>query len=270
MKKFLQHYQNTIITLVYAGLGLSATILFGAEYLLISLLSYYVIWVIFQPCWWHFSIWHWGLIKTHPWIQNFHLFLYCFFFPFKPSGPMLVHLTHHRTFNTDADRNTFKVNQGRLKHLFNLTSPPVRSGFVGRTRKIVLPDIPFWHWCEKNHLLIFYATNLLLLVLFTKWYIFCHAIPYVIGRAELVVKIHDMVWHYRYEKNYDNKPWMFFFSFSDAWHKDHHQTPIILNFGPGIFKWINPQFWYFCIIDKSIRKETFNFKQHYIVRQLGK
>jgi hypothetical protein len=267
MKQLYLRHQNTIITLFFIILGIYSVIEYGISSLLISFASYYVIWVIMQPCWWHFSIWHWGLINTHQWIQNFHIFLYCFFFPFKPSAPMMVHLKHHRVFNTDSDRNTFKVNQGRAKHLLNLTHPPMRTRDPARTRKIEIPNLPFWHWCEKNHLWIFYISNLLLLLAIPKYYILCHAIPYVIGRAELVVKIHDIVWHYNYEKNFNNKPWMFLFSFSDAWHLDHHSSPLILNFGPGLYKWINPQFWYFCLIDSSVRKQTLNFKKNFIVRQ---
>lgn len=253
---YLKKNFNLIITIIQSCLGCWALIHYGLENFYVSLLSYYIIWVIFQPCWWHFSLWHYGLIKPPQWIQNIHIFLYCFFFPFKPSAPMLVHLKHHRVFNTNSDRNTYKVNQGRIKHIFNLTRPPLVTGNKKRfLRNDNIKDLPFWNFAEKHHLKIFLISNLFLLLLFPKYYVLCHSIPFVIGRAELVVKIHDIVWHYKPEINFKNKPWMFLLSFCDAWHEDHHKEKMILNFGPGIYKWINPQFYYFCLIDSKIRKE---------------
>lgn len=265
MKHFILKNQNNFITLFFTIFAIYAIHLYGIKYLLLSFASYYLIWVVLHPCWWHVSLWHWGLIKTNKYVHNFHVFLYCFYFPFKPSAPMLIHLKHHKLCNTDSDRNTFKVNQGRLKHLFNLTVPPLRTDNKKRFIKNTLPDLPFWKWCDKNHLKIFYVTNIILFCIFFKYYIFLHAIPYVIGRAELLLKLHDITWHYKPEKNFKNKPYMFFIFFCDAWHKDHHEENIILNFGPGIFKWINPQFWYFCLISPDVRKQTLNFNKHYIV-----
>ena len=263
--KFIKQNLNLIITLIHTVLGIYVLYMYGLDLIWISLLSYYIIWVILQPCWWHFSLWHFGLIKTSNFVHNIHIFLYCVFFPFKPSAPMLVHLKHHKVFNTEADRNTFKVNQGRIKHLFNMTSPPIRTN-TKRFVKINFPEsLTFWNLAEKHHLKIFIITNILLLILLNKYYILCHSIPYIIGRAELVVKIHDMVWHYKYEKNFKNKPIMFLLSFCDAWHKDHHEEKMILNFGPKLYKWLNPQFYYFCIIDKRIRSRCLFTKQHIIM-----
>ncbi len=257
--------QNNLITLIFIILGVWGLLNYGLENILLSITAYYIIWVIFQPCWWHFSLWHWGLINTFRWVHYFHIVLYCLYFPFKPSAPMLIHLRHHRVFNTDADRNTYKVNQGKVKHLLGLTTPPIRVIHSNKSYKPVMPQLPLWDWFEKNHLYIFYIGNLIGLIFFTKYYILCHAIPYVIGRAELVVKIHDIVWHYKPIINFTNKPLMFLMSFSDAWHKDHHSQPMVLNFGPGIFKWINPQFWYFCLIDKNIRQQCLiNFRNYKI------
>lgn len=264
MRFFLKN-QNSFITFIFISLGVWGLYHYGLKNIFLSLWTYYIVWVIFQPCWWHFSLWHWGLIKTNKYVHSFHLFLYCFFFPFKPSAPMKVHLTHHRVFNTDADRNTYKVNQGKLKHLLGLTNPPIRKNYIGRLEKISIPNVSFWKWCESYHLYIFYTFNIILFLLFPNYYIFCHAIPYVIGRAELVVKIHDIVWHYKPNINFKNKPLMFLLSFSDAWHEDHHASPMILNFGPGVYKWINPQFWYFCLIDKNVRQNCLiNYRNHKI------
>ena len=109
---------------------------------------------------------------------------------------------------------------------------------------------------------IFVVSNIFLFLVSPKWYIFLHAIPFLLGRLNLVVKLHDIVWHYKFDINFYNKWMMFPISFTDAWHVDHHEDPIILNFGPGLFKWVNPQFYYLCLIDNSIRKEVFNFRNN--------
>lgn len=259
MKKTLLFYRDKIQTITFLILLVIGIILYGYENLVYSVISYYIVWFIFQPCWWHYSLWHWGLIKSNNIIHGIHVYLYCLFFPHPPSGPIKVHLSHHKHFNTEFDQNTYKVSQGRISHMLGKTTP-------GRIRRdktsITIPDFEFWKICEKYYIQIFLLSNLLLFLIFTKWYIFLHVVPFLLGKLNLLVKIHDIVWHYNPDKNFVNKSYMFPISFTDAWHVDHHAEPIILNFGPGIFKWINPQFYYLCLIDKSIRKEVFNFKNY--------
>jgi hypothetical protein len=249
------------IFLILAVIGI---LKFGVGNIVYSLISYYIIWHILQPCWWHYDLWHWGLVKTSNIVHSVHVLLYCVFFPHKPSGPIKVHLAHHKYYNTRNDQNTFKVSQGRLNHLFGKTLP-LRTRSL-KSVEVVIPDFKVWKICEEHYLKIFFISNVLLFSLSPKWFIFLHVIPFLLGKLNLVVKLHDIVWHYKPNENFSNKPYMFFVSFIDAWHEDHHRTPIILNFGTGWIKWINPQFYYLCLIDSSIRAEVFNFKNNRFVR----
>ena len=262
--KFLLNNRDKIRLYVFILLSAFGIFYYGYENLITSLISYYVIWHVLQPCWWHYDLWHWGLVRSNPIIHSIHVYLYCVFFPHQPSGPIKVHLAHHKYCNTELDQNTFKVAQGRFKHLIDKTIP----ARVRRYKDVVVvtPDFVFWKICEKHYLPIFLLSNILLLSLFTKWYIFLHVIPFLLGKLNLVVKFHDICWHYQPNKNFVNNPYMFPISFTDAWHVDHHSDPIVLNFGTGLFKWINPQFYYLCLIDSSIRKEVFNLKNHRFTR----
>lgn len=249
---------------IFLFLAIFGIVYYGIDFILYSIISYYIVWHMLQPCWWHYDLWHWGLIKSNNIIHSIHVYLYCIFFPHQPSGPIKVHLAHHKYFNTELDQNTFKVSQGRFKHLVGKTSPLRVRRY--KDIKVVTPDFSFWKTCEKHYLKIFLISNIFLFLISPKWYIFLHVIPFLLGKLNLVVKLHDIVWHYKFDVNFSNKWTMFPISFTDAWHVDHHEDPIILNFGPGLFKWVNPQFYYLCLIDSSVRKTVFNFKNNSFVR----
>lgn len=264
MTYFLLHKDKFILSF-FCLLAIFGLYFYGTAWFIYSIIAYYLIYHIFQPCWWHYDLWHWGLIKSNQIVHSIHVLLYCFFYPHSPEGPIKVHLLHHKHYNSDKDQNTTKVHQGRLKHLFNLTkNKRIRTEKV----KFNIPDFFIWGFCCKNYLAIFIITNIACLFIVPKYYIFFHVIPFILGKYNLVVKVHDIVWHYDPNKNFKNKWYMFFLSFTDAWHVDHHATPIILNFGPSIFKWINPQFYYLCLIDKNIRKSVFNFSNYKYSRQI--
>lgn len=261
---FLLSHRDTIRHYFFIAIAAFGIFYYGYENLLLSVIAYYIVWHILQPCWWHYDLWHWGLIKSSNTIHSIHSVLYCFFFPHDPTGPIKVHSAHHKNVNTSNDQNTVKVNQGRLKHLFGLTKP-------GRVRNAMgdykIPDFYMWNFCCKHYLIIFLVTNIVFMILSPKLYIFLHAVPFLIGKFNLVVKSHDIAWHFKPEKNFVDKPYMFLLSFTDAWHTEHHKNPIVLNFGPGLYKWLNPQFYYLCLIDRSIRKKVLNFSNYKFSRE---
>jgi hypothetical protein len=264
MKQYLLANRDRIQVIIFLILATSGIIIYGSENFLYSLISYYIVWFILQPCWWHYDLWHWGLIRSNNFVHSIHTWIYCIFFPHPPSGPIKVHLAHHKYFNTDLDQNTFKVAQGRFKHLIN-KSIPLRARRY-KDINVVIPNFTFWKICEIHYLKIFIISNILLFLISPKLYIFLHCIPFLLGKLNLLVKLHDIVWHYNPDINFSNKLLMFPISFTDAYHVDHHKDPIVLNFGPGIVKWVNPQFYYLCLIDTSIRKEVFNFRKNSFVR----
>lgn len=158
------------------------------------------------------------------------------------------HVVHHKYWKQDLDITHYNMQHaGKVKHLIfgHFSLKPghwfILKKYTKLTNKLTSIELLF----DQYRFYIITAITILIIGIFSFkiWFYFC-LIPAYLFYLYIVI-FSELLPHAEPTINEEkDRPWLFPLIFNLAYHKRHHAHQTEIFFGPGIFKYINPQYYF--------------------------
>lgn len=241
-------YYHTMVWIIHAAAILSL-IVFPIEYFIYGVIFYLLAGPILHLTS-HEYISHQSIAPRNRWIDLFVLLVF-YANGFNIRHKKAFHVTHHVHWqepDQDPTQRRISAAGNTWRYVFNLVQPevlnlrPVRDLLSERNHwvQILEPHARKITWIYR--IALFMLLPIEWFAVFVVWFSWLNMLTW---------SLNDVAFHGPNPTR--DRSWYVFFWGCNAWHVYHHNNPHDVYFGPGPWRWLNLQWYYYLLL---FRKET--------------